>query len=81
MAYHQRTESNVFLHIKRRKVEKKEEEAADVTKDGTPEAKVSRMAIGVSGGFNPEEKKYEYDEKHNVVLIPEFKYFPLGNDV
>ena len=77
MAYHQRTENNVFLHVKRRKVEKKKEDKDD-DKDGTPDAKVSRMAIGVPGGFNPEEKKYEYDEKHNVVLIPEFKYFSLG---
>ena len=41
--------------------------------------KVSRMAIGVPGGFNPDEKKYEFSEENSVVLMPDFKSFPLGD--
>jgi len=59
--YSNRTDNKVFLHIKRTRKEKKEQE-------GVPE-KVSRLAINMEGGFqtdNPEE----WEEELAVVVLP-----------
>ena len=65
-----------LLHRKRTKVPKADDDKAK--KDEVPE-KVSRMAIGVPGGFNPDEKKFDFVEENSVVLMPGFKTFPLDD--
>ena len=77
-AYHNRTSNAIFLHRKRTKVPKADDDGDKAKKDEVPE-KVSRMAIGVPGGFNPDEKKYEFVEENSVVLMPGFKSFPLDD--
>ena len=33
--------------------------------------------IGVEGGFNPDEKQYEFDEKTSIVILPSWSAIPL----
>lgn len=49
----------------------------EVTGDG-PEKKITRLAIGVEGGFEPDigKPKYTYTDKYNVVVLPGFYTFP-----
>lgn len=61
--YFQRTGNALFVNIQRTRIPKKEAEDAD---------EVSRLAIGVPGGFNPNEKKYDVEEKVSVVAMPDF---------
>lgn len=39
-----------------------------------PEKKITRLAIGVEGGFNPESgrKKYELKDIYNIVILPDY---------
>jgi ubiquitin carboxyl-terminal hydrolase 5/13 len=53
--YTARTDNAIFVHRRRTKVAK-EDKGKDADDAPVPE-KVSRMAIGVPGGFNPDEKK------------------------
>lgn len=66
--YFRKTGNAVFLHIYREKIELPATEPAN---DG-PEKKITRLAIGVEGGFDPSEskKKYEYKDHLNVVVFP-----------
>uniref|UniRef100_T1J4C8 Ubiquitin carboxyl-terminal hydrolase n=1 Tax=Strigamia maritima TaxID=126957 RepID=T1J4C8_STRMM len=42
--------------------------------------KITRMAIGVEGGFDIDTgKKFEYDERCNVVILPDFVQIALPN--
>lgn len=56
-----------------------EEGDAAAHSSGVPE-KVSRLAIGVPGGFNPDAKKYYYEEQSQIVLVPGFEQFSLGTE-
>ena len=71
--YHRRTGNSVFLNIRRKKVPLKEEER----KEEIPE-KVSKMAIGVPGGFEIAKKRYEHEYSYQVAILPGFKYLPVG---
>ena len=44
---------------------------------GIPE-KVSKMAIGVEGGFKSDVKKDEYDDVNEIVMLPSFQKFSIG---
>ena len=44
---------------------------------GIPE-KVSKMAIGVEGGFKSDVKKDEYDDVNEIVIVPSFQRFSIG---
>lgn len=61
----------VFLHIKRTRkeipAEKRQEE-------------VTRLAIGVPGGFSLDETKYEYETEYRVVVLPENVSIPYPNN-
>ncbi|XP_055600929.1 ubiquitin carboxyl-terminal hydrolase 5 [Uranotaenia lowii] len=73
-AYAAKTGNKVFLHLKRDKIEIPEQ-----PQEG-PEKKITRLAIGVEGGFNPtDQKKYEYKEHYKVVVLPEGEGFPYPN--
>lgn len=46
-----------------------------------PEKKITRLAIGVEGGFNPTtDKKYEYEDFYNIVVLPSFTVIPWPNN-
>ncbi|XP_047533547.1 ubiquitin carboxyl-terminal hydrolase 5 [Vanessa atalanta] len=76
--YFQKTGNAVFLHIFR---EKKPIPEPEQTGDG-PEKKITRLAIGVEGGFDPDcgKPKYTYTDHYNVVVLPGFHTFPWPND-
>lgn len=81
--YYKKTGNAVFLHIFREKIElpgSNDDEtaaAAAFTGDG-PEKKITRLAIGVEGGFDPNEskRKYEYKNHYNIVVFPEAVKIP-----
>ncbi|XP_045448082.1 ubiquitin carboxyl-terminal hydrolase 5 [Melitaea cinxia] len=76
--YFQKTGNAVFLHIFRDKIPIPEPEQ---TGDG-PEKKITRLAIGVEGGFDPDcgKPKFTYTDHYNVVVLPGFHTFPWPND-
>nr|CAG4638254.1 EOG090X0181 [Cyclestheria hislopi] len=68
-----KTGNCVFLHIQRQK--------HVVSKDKSehePEKKITRLAIGVEGGFQVDDgKKYEYEDTHTIVILPHFTQIKL----
>lgn len=46
-----------------------------------PEKKITRLAIGLEGGFAPDstKPKFEYIDHHSVILLPEFTSIPWPN--
>ncbi len=81
--YHRRTGNGIFLHIKRRKVplreaDKEKQQEEEDKKEEIPE-KVSKMAIGVPGGFDVAmKKKYECEYSYQVAVLPQFNFYPIG---
>lgn len=76
--YSQKSGRQLFLHMKQVKKPPKE---TDAQESGIPE-KVSRMAIGVEGGFKSDFKKDEYEDINQVVIVPSFQSFKIDdNDV
>lgn len=45
-----------------------------------PEKKITRLAIGVAGGFAPDSKKYSYDESCEIVILPNYTTIPYPKD-
>lgn len=62
--YAEVTGNCVFLNIKRTRKEIPQETLEN-------KQEVTRLAIGVPGGFNPDEKKYEYETVYSIVVFPE----------
>jgi ubiquitin carboxyl-terminal hydrolase 5/13 len=46
-----------------------------------PEKKITRLAIGIDGGFNPElmAKKFEFEDFYNIIILPSFTTLPWPN--
>ncbi|XP_073970641.1 ubiquitin specific protease 5 [Rhodnius prolixus] len=72
--HYRRTGSKVYLHIKRDRIEKDDKQG-----DG-PERKVTKLAIGLEGGFEPDKNNVETTEVHSIVIIPEFTTIPWPNN-
>ncbi|XP_050419844.1 ubiquitin carboxyl-terminal hydrolase 5 isoform X2 [Adelges cooleyi] len=68
--YYNKTGCSVFLHMLRDKIE---------VGDAPTERKITRLAIGVDGGFDPdaENKKYKTIEKYSIVVLPNFESIPF----
>ena len=77
--YASKTNRHLFLHIKHVKKPRNEAENS-AQESGIPE-KVSRMAIGVEGGFSADVKKDEFDEINQIVIIPSYQTFSIGKFV
>lgn len=77
----QKTDSDVYLHIKRTKTLIEEDSDANQS-DGHPEKKITRLAIGVEGGFDPDasKKKYDVQEHFSIVVLPSHKTIPYPNE-
>lgn len=75
--YFEKTGNAVFLHIFREKTE------IPITNEiqKEPEKKITRLAIGVEGGFDPNENKRRFETKDhlNVVVFPELVKIPYPN--
>ncbi|KAJ9588235.1 hypothetical protein L9F63_018399, partial [Diploptera punctata] len=71
--YFNKTGNAVFLHIRREKKEIPVEQPGD-----GPEKKITRLAIGVEGGFDPDsgKKKFEFEETYSIVILPSFASVP-----
>ncbi|KAJ1122418.1 hypothetical protein NDU88_000905 [Pleurodeles waltl] len=67
--HHKKTGQRVYLHMKRTR-KPKVEESTSATGD-PPKKKPTRLAIGVEGGFDVTEEKFEYDEEVKLVILPE----------
>ncbi|XP_046993258.1 ubiquitin carboxyl-terminal hydrolase 5 [Schistocerca americana] len=65
--HYRKTGNAVFLHLKRLKKEIATEQQGD-----GPEKKITRLAIGVEGGFDPDagKKKFEYEDSYSIVVFP-----------
>lgn len=74
--YFRKTGSAVFLHIYREKIEI----PTDVQTEG-PEKKITRLAIGVEGGFDPDanKRKFEHKDHYNIVVFPDAVKIPYPN--
>ncbi|KAJ4442782.1 ubiquitin carboxyl-terminal hydrolase 5 [Periplaneta americana] len=70
---YRKTGNAVYLHIRREKKEIPVEQQGD-----GPEKKITRLAIGVEGGFDPDsgKKKFEYEESYSIVILPNFVTVP-----
>ncbi|KAK3106047.1 hypothetical protein FSP39_011642, partial [Pinctada imbricata] len=68
--YHKKTGNSVFLNIKRIRKEIPQKESA-------PTQAPTKLAIGVEGGFNPDEKQYEFEETTSIVILPSWSVIPL----
>lgn len=53
----------------------------DKVADG-PEKKITRLAIGVEGGFDPNagKQKYTYEDHMHIVVLPSYEKIPYPND-
>ncbi|CAO1382523.1 unnamed protein product [Diamesa serratosioi] len=67
--YYKKTKNAVFLHIKRSKTEIQENK--DESEEG-PDKKITRLAIGLEGGLQPDanKKKYNYVDSYSIVVFP-----------
>ncbi|CAH0386302.1 unnamed protein product [Bemisia tabaci] len=72
-----KTNSHLFLHHKQIKTERK---SSSVEGDG-PEKKITRLAIGTEGGFDPNGgKEYDITHEYSIVILPEFTVIPYPCD-
>lgn len=73
--YYNRTGDSVFLHIKK----DRKEVCCQQQGDG-PEKKITRLAIGVEGGFHADTgNKIEFIDHYNIVVLPSFTALPWPN--
>ncbi|XP_034242977.1 ubiquitin carboxyl-terminal hydrolase 5 [Thrips palmi] len=77
LPYSQQTGRHLFLHLQREKIPI----PVDQQGDG-PEKKITRLAIGVDGGFDPDSgrKKFDIKDHQQIVILPEFVTIPWPND-
>ncbi|KAJ1526653.1 hypothetical protein ONE63_008237 [Megalurothrips usitatus] len=77
LPYSQQTNRHVFLHLQREKIPI----PVDQQGDG-PEKKITRLAIGVDGGFDPDasRKKYDIKDHQQIVILPDFVTIPWPNE-
>lgn len=68
--YFRKTGNGVFLHLRRIRKEVVSDEAV-------PQEKPTKLAIGVEGGFQTDDKKFTFEEHNSVVVLPDWKIFPL----
>jgi ubiquitin carboxyl-terminal hydrolase 5/13 len=75
--YQQRTGNSVFLQLRRiRKRVKRDDQDQDV-----PKKKITKLAIGVDGGFNPDSPadEFEVQEMNAIVIVPGFVTIQLDD--
>lgn len=76
--YYRKSGNAVFLHIYREKIELPA--TVDASIEG-PEKKITRLAIGVEGGFDPDasKRKFEVKDHYNIVVYPNAVKIPYPN--
>lgn len=78
--YAEKSGNYVFLHIYREKHLK--DDAAKGEDEAGPERKITRLAIGVEGGYNDNDtKNYEYKNNYSIVVMPDIQHkLPFPNN-
>lgn len=71
--HNSQTQSRVYLHVKRTRIESKDDDK-DVEEKPT---KITKLAIGIEGGFNPDQQAHKFNEEFKIVLYPEFTIYEL----
>ena len=72
----ERTGSRLYLHLKKIRIEKSK---SDDGNDEVP-AKITKLAIGMEGGFQQENNsEIIYEDIHNLVVYPNFVVVELNN--
>ncbi|CAI9740629.1 ubiquitin carboxyl-terminal hydrolase 5-like [Octopus vulgaris] len=66
-----KTGNGVFLHIKRRR-----KTIQKASEDPPPLKKPTRLAIGVEGGFDANQKSFEFVEDISVLALPDWNVLP-----
>ena len=74
--FSERTGGRVFLHLRR----VRRPPPADVAATEEPEKKVTRLAIGVEGGFSGDQPKPVFDDHNALVVLPEWQTIPLPSE-
>lgn len=71
--YVNKTGNKIFLHLKKiKKLIPQDKNELE------PEKKITRLAIGIEGGFPMENTpKYEYEEKNSIAIFPGPTKIPL----
>ncbi|XP_015787617.1 ubiquitin carboxyl-terminal hydrolase 5 [Tetranychus urticae] len=73
---YEKTRSRVYLKLKRIKIHEPSE-----TGDGEQPKKITKLAIGLEGGYNPGGAgKVSYHEQNEIVILPEYERIPLPNE-
>lgn len=72
--YQQKTGNSIFLHIKRNK----KEVESNLT-EAVPKKKITRLAIGLEGGFEIDEKAYEIETIYHIYICPAKLFIPFPN--
>ena len=71
-----KTGNKFFLHLRKIRHLIPEEKSLELE----PEKKITRLAIGVEGGFQLDSQaKYEYEEKNAIAIFPGPVLIPLPN--
>ncbi|XP_055958187.1 ubiquitin carboxyl-terminal hydrolase 5 [Patella vulgata] len=70
--HYRKTGNQVFLNIKRRRIEVPKD-------DQPPEKKPTKLAIGVEGGFQVDDKSFRFEEETSIVVLPDWTIIPLTN--
>ncbi|XP_018573287.1 ubiquitin carboxyl-terminal hydrolase 5 [Anoplophora glabripennis] len=75
--YFRKTGQAVYLHLRREKHEVSSPQQGD-----GPEKKITRLAIGVEGGFDPDsgKKRFEYEDIYSIVILPDFTSINWPNE-
>lgn len=71
------TSNPVFLHVHRLK---KNSSCESSMQEKQPEPKITRLALGIQGGYETNEVKTEYEYVYHIVVFPEKAVFPYPND-
>ncbi|CAG9761371.1 unnamed protein product [Ceutorhynchus assimilis] len=73
----QKTGEAVYLHLRR----ERHEISTPPQGDG-PEKKITRLAIGVEGGFDPDssKKKFEFEDFYKITILPSYTSIDWPNE-
>lgn len=76
--YSKASGTHIFLHLHRTKKLVNKTELSTI--DCQPEPKITKLAIGIEGGFQPNSNKFEYQDNYNIVVFPGKVIVPYPNE-